>query len=201
MRSCFGIEADLDQLDYSGRTDPRIARMLFAHYGIEESPERLQRFLEAYLASLPEEIRTGRVLPGIRDILAQVHASPAMVQGLLTGNLPRGAQAKLGHFDLWKYFPFGAFSDHSHDRNALGPRALQAAREYTGRTWTGEGVVVIGDTPHDIACARIIGARTVGVATGKHTVAQLQAAGADAVFTDFGDTDAFFNTISADLPA
>ena len=41
---------------------------------------------------------------------------------------------------------------------------------------------IIGDTPHDIECGQVIGARTIAVATGKFSVAELAAHRPTAVF-------------------
>jgi phosphoglycolate phosphatase len=54
----------------------------------------------------------------------------------------------------------------------------------------GREIVIIGDTPYDITCGRSLGVRALGVATGRHDVASLAAAGADAVFPDLSDTAA-----------
>ena len=54
---------------------------------------------------------------------------------------------------------------------------------------------VIGDTPHDIECARVIGARALAVVTGSHTVEQLAAHRPDAVLPDLADTAAFWKII------
>jgi phosphoglycolate phosphatase-like HAD superfamily hydrolase len=78
----------------------------------------------------------------------------------------RGAEVKLGHFDLWRRFSFGAFGDDHLDRRDLVPVARQAA---AARGITPGRVVVIGDTPLDIACAHAHGAAAVAVATGPFT--------------------------------
>jgi phosphoglycolate phosphatase len=58
-----------------------------------------------------------------------------------------------------------------------------------------ERAVVVGDTPHDIAVAIAAGARSIGVATGSHSVDALHAAGADRVFDDLSDTDAVLDAL------
>ncbi len=101
--------------------------------------------------------------------------------GLLTGNFEPGARIKLGHFDLWRRFRFGAFGDDHLDRRALVPVAIARARE-AGVPAVADGrVVVIGDTPLDVDCARAHGARAVAVATGPFNRAALEATGADVV--------------------
>ena len=94
---------------------------------------------------------------------------------MLTGNLRAAAEAKLVPFDLWDFFSFGAFADDAIERTDLGPIALRRASEYAGCVFAPEEAIVIGDTPHDIACARSFGARCLAVATGRFTHAQLGA--------------------------
>ena len=113
-----------------------------------------------------------------------------MALGLLTGNFEEGARIKLQHFDLWKYFRCGAFGDDASDRNHLVPVAMQRARDCGLVDASPSDVVVIGDTPHDIACARAVGATPVAVATGSYSVDQLRGAGADIVFKDLSETEA-----------
>jgi phosphoglycolate phosphatase len=115
--------------------------------------------------------------------------------GLLTGNFESGARIKLEYFDLWHYFRCGAFGDDSPDRNALVPFALDRARGCGLPDIAKEHILVVGDTPHDVACARAVGAVPVAVATGTFTTEQLQATGAETVFTDLSDTDAFLRLL------
>ena len=107
--------------------------------------------------------------------------------GLLTGNFEGGAAIKLGHFDLWRRFPFGAFGDRHVNRRDLVPVAMaQAAR--AGFVDAGpHDVIVVGDTPYDVDCAVAHGARAIGVATGPFTTSQLAAAGAHLVVETLAD--------------
>ena len=117
----------------------------------------------------------GRLLPGILPLLAALKPRPDIVLGLLTGNLARGAEIKLTHYGVWHYFEFGAYADDHHDRNQLGYFARQRAREKHGLEIPPERIFVLGDTPHDIACARAIEAKAVAIATGKFSVEELRA--------------------------
>jgi phosphoglycolate phosphatase-like HAD superfamily hydrolase len=115
--------------------------------------------------------------------------------GLLTGNLRRGAELKLGQYGVLDHFAFGAFADDSHERNLLGPFARKRAGEAHGTEFQPAGTFIIGDTPHDIACAKAIHAHGVGVATGRYSRAALEAAGADFVFDDLSDVDGVIRTL------
>jgi phosphoglycolate phosphatase len=109
---------------------------------------------------------------------------------LLTGNLVRGAELKLTHYGVWDYFEFGAYADDHHDRNALGPFAQARAKEKHGIEFAAEDIFVLGDTPHDVACARAIGAKAVAIATGRHNRAELEACHPDFLFDDLSDVRA-----------
>ena len=130
-------------------------------------------------------------MPGVRALLDTLADRDDVFVGLLTGNFEAGARIKLEYFDLWRYFRCGAYGDDSADRNALVPFALARARGCGLPDLAPEHILVVGDTPHDIACARAVGAVPVGVATGTFTVEQLRATGAEIVFKDLSDTDAF----------
>ncbi len=172
-------------LDLAGATDLGIVAMIHSHFGVESSPELVDLYFRTYLARLEWNLAHGgfpaKVLDGAADLLALLSARPGTVIGLLTGNTAEGAAAKMRHFGLHAYFPFGAYGCDHADRNMLGPVALQRAGLHAERAFTPEETWVIGDTPKDIACAHAIGARCLAVATGRYTTAELSAAGADEV--------------------
>ena len=188
----FGIEDDLQHLSLAGATDTNLCRQILAHHGIEPTPENIARYLDGYLHHLqrlmPE--KSGRVLPGILDLLDRVKQRPDLVIALLTGNLIRGAEIKLAHFGIWHFFEFGAFADDHHVRDELGHFAKTRATEKHGTEFPPESIFVIGDTPKDIACGRAIGAKTVAVATGEYTVTQLKIHQPDFLFENFSETAA-----------
>ena len=107
----------------------------------------------AELDLVREQLAAGlRVLPGVREVLAQLGALP-MRQTLLTGNFESAARLKLACKKLDHYFDFaiGAFGSDHHDRNRLVAIALEKARRVYGLSFEPQQVVVIGDTPLDIA--------------------------------------------------
>jgi phosphoglycolate phosphatase-like HAD superfamily hydrolase len=119
------------------------------------------------------------VLPGVTALLDALDREAGVVSALLTGNFQRGAAVKLGHFGLWRRFEFGAFGDDHADRRALVPIAVERARAAGTAVPPPEGIVIIGDTPNDIDCAKAYGARAIGVATGPFSRSVLEEAGAD----------------------
>jgi phosphoglycolate phosphatase-like HAD superfamily hydrolase len=198
LKAEFDRNEELGGIDYAGRTDTWIMRQIFAQIGLPDSDANLSRLLAAYLAALPAELHHPgtRILPGVSAALTALAARGDCVQALLTGNVERGARIKLAHHGISHFFAFGAFADDSEWRNDLGPVALRRAREHHGIEFPKERVFVIGDTPHDIACGQVIGAQTIGVATGRYSVDELRAAAARAVLHDLSDTAALLRLIS-----
>lgn len=202
-RACeqvIGHSNALDGVAVAGRTDWIILHEALRAIGHEMDEDLFARLRDAYVTLLREEILlpgegVKAVLPGVAGLLDALCARPDVFLALLTGNFEEGARIKLEHFDLWRYFKCGAFGDDAADRNALVPFALDRARACGLDGIAPEDVFVVGDTPHDVACARAVGAMPVGVATGSFSVADLRGSGADIVFPDLGDAAAFMRVI------
>jgi phosphoglycolate phosphatase-like HAD superfamily hydrolase len=195
-RACeeiLGRAEALDGVPVAGRTDWIILHDSLARIGHEMDHQLFAGLRDRYLKHLATEIlkpghgRKG-VMPGIRELLDHLAPRGDIVLGLLTGNFKAGAQIKLQHFDLWRYFQCGAFGDDASDRNALVPFAVERARARGLPAFDSGEIFVIGDTPHDVACALAVGAVPIGVATGGSTVAELRASGAELVFDDLAET-------------
>jgi phosphoglycolate phosphatase len=154
----------------------------FELLGVSPANGLLDRMVARYEDLLPSALplKQGRVLPNVREILEALRDRPDVRSYLLTGNTRRGARAKLTHYDLFKYFPDGAFAEDQGSRASIATRALELARQY-GRI-NEEQLFVVGDTPHDIECAAAIDARTIAVATGGYSVDELSAHGPWRVF-------------------
>jgi phosphoglycolate phosphatase-like HAD superfamily hydrolase len=198
----FSIADAFRGIPMAGRTDAWILADAAAAHGIPRDSPGLALFPEVYIRHLGIEIlnkgpRYG-VMPGIPALLDALDAfadRDDAYLALLTGNYEAGARLKLEHFDLWRYFPCGAFGDGAADRNGLVPKALARVAACGGPVFAASDAIVIGDTPLDVACAKAGGARSIAVATGNHTVDELRGAGADVVFEDLSDTQAVLTDI------
>lgn len=191
-RSVFGRPEAIGRLNFAGRTDPSIIREFFEGIGEPPTAEGFRRFLDHYVHWLDHHLQglPGRVLPGVREVLDGLAAIPEPpVLGLLTGNVRLGAEIKLRHFGLWEPFVLGAFGDDHEDRNVLAAIARDRGIEWLGRPLGGDEILVIGDTPLDIACAKAIGAKCLAVATGGSSVAALEAHGPTWVVPDLREVD------------
>ena len=202
-RACadvVGHDNAMDGVALAGRTDWIILDDILRNAGRALDPTLLDQLRRRYVAHLAEEIQLpGRgvkdMMPGIRPLLDALQRREDVALGLLTGNFLEGARIKLEYFDLWRYFPCGAFGGDSANRNDLVPVAIRRARECGIADVQPSDVLVVGDTPHDVACARVAGATPVAVATGGYSVEQLRETGAGIVFRDLSDTAAFLKLL------
>ena len=200
LESAFCDEFNVElrhHIPYRGRTDRAIMRDLLNLHGIDYTVEHRDRLFAGYLKRLPDRLvrNQGRVLPGMLELLQHLQKRDDVALGLLTGNFRAGAKVKLGHFGIDGHFAFGGFGDHHYDRDDVAREALQAAHAHAASKIPGNRVWVVGDTPLDVQCARAIGARVVAVATGVHTVEQLQATSPDLTLADFADASPFLKLL------
>lgn len=187
----FGIpNATSSGVSFAGRSDRAIALDLFARHGLEPTSENWQRFRAAYVGRLTEVLPAyqGRVLPGVEPLLESLAARRDTALGLLTGNVQQAARHKLNHYGLWDWFSFGGFGDEHTDRCDIAAAALLAGRKHLDGAAHRE-LVVIGDTPNDIRCARSIGARAVAVPTGSTSIDELRAAEPDVLVETLEDAE------------
>src|SRR4029079_4697628 len=152
-----------------------------AAHGISEDVSTLARFHQAYVRHLAIELEKPRVarkglMPGVRELLDTLAPRDDVYLALLTGNYEAGARIKLEYFDLWRYFPCGAFGDDAPHRNGLVTKAVERVAACGGPALEAADAWVIGDTPLDIPGALFSGARSLGVATESHSVDELRAA-------------------------
>lgn len=187
-----GQRRALDGFSFGGMTDRAIARMGLSALGREADPHVVDQLLEAYLEALERELLSPPnfvILPGAHDAVRAVSARPGTALGLGTGNVRRGAQAKLAYADLWHPFSFGGFGCDHEDRAELLRAGAQRGAAQLGQPLAECRIVVIGDTVRDVAAAHAIGAECIAVCTGGDNEEKLRAAGADAVFQNLLHTD------------
>ncbi|MEW6584635.1 MAG: HAD family hydrolase [Nitrospirota bacterium] len=196
LKELFSVENGFHGISMAGKTDPSIMREGLKKHGLSENGN-LELVIEAYLAHLSREIENSRrkIKPGIYDVLERLMTIADVGIGLLTGNLERGARIKLEPFNLNSYFPTGAFGSDDEDRNKLLPVAVARFEDLTGEKIRIEESVIVGDTPRDVECAKICGAKCVGVATGPYPFKALVDAGADYVFQDLTDHTMFLDLL------
>ena len=195
MESAFArlwsVERATEAISFDGRTDRGIFIQVLEKHG-KAGPEleaNLARYVEGYIQDLPDALaaKGGHVLPGVPELLAAL-AIEQPGFGLATGNIRRGAQAKLGHFGLWEHFIGGGFGDDHAIRSGLVADGIRELATHLETDPDPRNALVLGDTPLDIEAAHIAGAKALGVGTGRFTAAELLAAGADYALDDLSDT-------------
>jgi phosphoglycolate phosphatase len=172
----FGLRDATKRMKFAGRTDVSLVREAFRLFDVDPAEENFRRFFEHYPVFLHELLQTttGGVCEAILPLIEELQQAPEKpVLGLLTGNIRRGAELKLSHYNLWHHFTTGAFADDHEDRNCIASMAQQRGEEAIGGKLRGEEIVVIGDTPLDISCAQSIGAKVLAVGTGEYSRAEL----------------------------
>ncbi len=173
-----------------GRTDLGVFYELLSLNGLDVTPENFERLCTAYFARLPQELRRrgGRILPGVQSFLVELRKITCCHVGLLTGNLPISAQMKLEHFGLWDAFEFGIFGDLVAHRPDLSVPTIAEVNNRSGQEVPPECIIVVGDTPLDVALARSMQARCLAVCTGGFASDELLAAGACRAVNDLNNT-------------
>lgn len=199
LREVYGYSGDLSRYDFSGRTDPQIARMVLGDTGLsrEDIDAAMPRLWELYLEGLARNATAERVrvMPGIRELVSALHEHDDVVLALLTGNIEPGARLKLGAPGLNDYFPFGAFGSDSADRTELPPIAVERASAHMGRRFRGAEVVIIGDSIYDVRCGVPHSATTIAVASGKTPAEVLRAENPTHFFEDVTELDRVLDAV------
>lgn len=201
VRELTGREFDLRaEMRTAGLTDYQIAVQTFEILGLSPEPGLIERLVRRYEELLPASLplRNGYVFPNVREILEHLREKTDVRSYLLTGNTRGGARAKLTYYGLMEFFLDGAFSEDVADRSTIARHALELARR--AGPVAEDDVFVVGDTPHDIACATHIGARTIAVTTGDYTLEELQLHRPWRVFSELPPPADFMALIESTCP-
>ncbi|MDI6400605.1 HAD family hydrolase [Balneolaceae bacterium ANBcel3] len=171
LRDYGASEKEVQSFDFAGKTDRNIFSRLLNHPSEEDFDIAKSRYLHALENRLSNE--DIHVYDGVDEALAYVKSTDAPV-GLLTGNFEKAARIKLEKSRLSHHFSFGAYGDHHHHRNDLAVLALKNLNAFSESPYSAKALVIIGDTPRDIECARHIGATALAVSTGYYSDAELE---------------------------
>jgi len=203
-RSIHGPAFHAERVEFAGRLDPLILADMLVANGIEPTTEAMLSMRRVYREALVRRLSPGgvaRALPGVPELLRALGlCGDRLTLGLLTGNFAETGSLKLQAAGIdpegFSVRVWGDESPHTPPaREHLPGVALERVRERWGRPARGEEVVVIGDTPHDIACARAHGCRVLAVATGKFSAADL--VHADRVVPDLSDVEGVLRWLTA----
>lgn len=176
FREVFGLENGTGNISFAGRTDAGLIREMMRNHSVDDTDENFDLFFEAYPKWLTHWLGEmgGKICDGVDPFMKHCTArSGAPLIGLLTGNVRPGAEMKLRHFDIWDRFEFGAFGSDHENRNELAVIAWERGKDRVGADLKAEEILVVGDTPKDVECARAIGANVLAVTTGGATRVEL----------------------------
>lgn len=199
-RTLFGEGFDLQGVSFAGAIDPDIFQIGIERAGVDANAANEAEFAQVYRqqleANLLEDNSGVRVLPGAVELIEQVADHAQITLGLLTGNYAETGPVKLRNAGLnEQLFELCVYGDDGDDRPALVGVAIQRYCEMFGVQITGPDVIVIGDTPKDIQCAKAHNCLSVAVATGPFDISELRDAGADLVLEDLSDPQPFWELI------
>jgi phosphoglycolate phosphatase-like HAD superfamily hydrolase len=199
-RELYDRPIDWESVDPSGALDPLIFDQAIRGAGIAPTEEEQVLFRELYARYMPEELARHperlRVMPGVPELIASLRGRPDLLLGLLTGNFEMTARLKIEASGLaWEAFAVGAFGGEAPTRPELVPVARARFEGRYGRSIPPANVLIVGDTPKDVHCARENGCRVLGVATGRYSVEALEAAGADRAVESLADPAPLFELL------
>ena len=187
--------------EFGGRTDLDICAEVFTTHGVTDcTPERFfARYVQEVHLNRHLFAEHGALMPGVRQVLDRLAGDPAVVQTLVTGNVPQVAAAKVAAFGLSAAFDaeVGGYGTDDSVRSTLVRRSRERAEAKYGESFQ---PVVIGDTVSDVAAALANDAVSIGVATGRTTMTELAMAGAHAVLPDLSDVDAAVRALGGSRP-
>lgn len=195
-RELFGERFTTRGIDFAGSLDSILLRQMLRGCGVGPTGEAEQTFRRTYAWHLERRLsgpNAARALPGALELVRAVRSTADHAAGLLTGNFAETGSLKLRACGLDpSWFPICAWGDDSPhdppDREHLPPVAMRRFHAHFGREVEPGRVTIIGDTIHDVRCARANGCRSVAVATGKYSIPELRASGADHVVADLSAT-------------
>ncbi len=194
-RACQRVLGDAFEWNpvVAGRLDQQIYRDLAEACGITDAASRFAEYKAVYLAELEAELlrcrADVRIMPGVPALLQALEQRQEVTIGLLTGNFQKAVELKFAAAGLeMKRFAVGAFAEDGGERHDLVHGAIARYEQIKGRSISADRVILIGDTPRDIECARQAGCRVLAVATGHYSLETLQAEKPDAAVATLEDT-------------
>jgi len=178
LKEVYGTEGSTSTHNFAGKMDSVIIYEVLQSVGVSDSviAEKFDKAKQTYIEMFRLHARLSDIIlmDGIRNLLDELSAHSDVMLGLLTGNFEASGRQKLLLPEINHYFPFGAFADDAGSRNELPPVAVEKAYQLTGRRFSENDIIIIGDTEHDIACARVLNAKSIAVATGTYSAEELK---------------------------
>jgi len=199
LREVYGTEGSAGVCNFAGKMDSNIIYETMQSAGLssKEIAEKFGLAKKTYIEMLQTRTQPSDVvlMAGVRDLLDTLANHSELLLGLLTGNFEESGRHKLLLPSINHYFPFGAFADDGRHRNELPPVAVEKAYQLSGIKFVEQDIIIIGDTEHDIACARVMNAKSIAVATGTFSREELQQHYPHVLYENLSQTDVVLNEI------
>lgn len=198
FRSVYGVPTEMDLVRHNGMTDQAIIYSVLTEAGLSEAEitakisECMQVMDAYYLTNCMRNTITP--MDGVLELLAELKQHDVLM-GLVTGNLEGIARAKMKQIGANDYFLVGGFGSDHISRAELVKIAVKKAVENCGFV-ANNNVFLVGDTPKDIAAGIEAGVKTIGVAGGINSVADLTAAQADFVLISLLEKERFLEIVT-----
>ena len=199
-RELFGRELKWEGINAAGGLDPLLFTEAMHQTGLPVGPRECEAFRERYVRLLCADVKQHttevKKMPGAHELLLTLRSRTDAVLGLLTGNYAAAAACKLAAVDIdFEWFEITAFGDEAPTRPELGALALKKYESIRTDRIDPRQVVVVGDTPRDVECARKNHFLAFAVATGKYTTEELLAAGAHTAVDDLTNPEPLLELI------
>jgi phosphoglycolate phosphatase len=201
----YGIDGRPDSQLHQGNTQPNIIRSICQDHGLSRDvieaglAQSLRRLSDITISLLDQDLRSA-VLPGVVGLLDTLEASGQLL-GVVTGRAEAAARVILERSALLRYFSVGAYGDEGDQREDIVRLAIKRATKLHNFKREHCCLVVVGDAPRDLHAARALSARTVAVASGHHTMAELAQCRPDAILSDFQDQQVALDAILGNHPS
>lgn len=192
IKKAYGVDLTYKAATFEGLIEREIVWRLVQDHGVTRTQffQKFPTYLSAMVDCVKKKTKDGPIFMAIAEAVELVKKldAPGFFLGVLTGNAQNIARVKLSQVGLTDAFPFGVFGDEADDRIALAKSVRRKAKNYFGIDFSPIDIVIIGDTHNDVAAARAIGARVIGVASGpKYTWKKLEDAKPDLLVRSLAD--------------
>jgi phosphoglycolate phosphatase len=199
LKEVYGTSGSAGTHNFAGKMDSNIIYEVLLQDGLDERTiaAKFSRAKETYIEMFRTHAKPSDafLLEGIRELLQVLSEHSEVMLGLLTGNFEASGRHKLLLPEINHFFPFGAFADDAPTRNDLPAIAVEKARQISGTTFFNHDIIIIGDTEHDIACARVLNAKSIAVATGTYSTEELKKHHPHVLYENLGRTDVVLGEI------
>ncbi len=193
LKEVYGTSGSAGTHNFAGKMDGAIIYDVLQNAGLSNNAisEKFELAKETYIKMFRAHSKPSDVvlMKGIRELLDNLSTRPELMLGLLTGNFEESGRHKLLLPEINHYFPFGAFADDAESRNGLPPIAVEKAYKLTGIKFSDHDIIIIGDTEHDVACARVLNAKSIAVATGTYSTEELKKHRPHVLYENLSRTD------------